>query len=120
MVNETETTNTTFILSDGVYSKLKFVALVLLPALTTLYFTLGSIWKFPAVESVIGSMTALDTFLGILLGISTKMYNASGAKFDGVINVTSTDGGGKLFSLELNGDPSALDQQKTVTFKVGS
>ena len=49
--------------------------MILLPALGTLYFALAGIWGFPYAEQVVGTVTALDTFLGVLLGISTSQYN---------------------------------------------
>ena len=61
--------------SNKVYDILKFVAQILLPALGTLYFAVGSIWGFPYVEQIVGTITAVDTFLGALLGISTYQYN---------------------------------------------
>ena len=62
-------------LSNKVYDILKFIAQILLPALGTLYFAVGSIWGFPYVEQIVGTITAVDTFLGALLGISTYQYN---------------------------------------------
>lgn len=63
------------ILSDKVYDILKWVALILLPALGTLYFGLAGIWGFPYGEQVVGTITVIDTFLGAILGISTVQYN---------------------------------------------
>ena len=63
------------ILSDKAYDILKWVALVLLPALGTLYFGLAGIWGFPYGEQIVGTITVLDTFLGVILGISTIQYN---------------------------------------------
>lgn len=62
-------------LSNKVYDVLKWIAQLLLPALATLYFALAGIWGFPYGEEVVGTITAIDTFLGILLGISTATYN---------------------------------------------
>lgn len=62
------------ILSDKTYSLLKWVALILLPALGTLYFALASIWGLPFGEQIVGTITAVDTFLGAILGISTNNY----------------------------------------------
>lgn len=62
-------------LSNKVYDVLKFIAQILLPALGTLYFAIGGIWGFPYVEQIVGTITAIDTFLGALLGISTYQYN---------------------------------------------
>ena len=65
------------ILSDKVYNVLKWLALVLLPALGALYFGLAGIWGFPYGEQIVGTITVIDTFLGVILGISTIQYNKS-------------------------------------------
>lgn len=57
------------------YDILKWIAIVVLPALGTLYFALSQIWGFPYGEEVIGTIAAVDVFLGTLLGISTNKYN---------------------------------------------
>ena len=61
-------------MSNKLYDVLKWVAMVLLPALGTLYFALAGIWNLPMGEQVVGTITAVDTFLGVLLGISTVQY----------------------------------------------
>jgi hypothetical protein len=62
-------------MSNKVYDVLKWIAQILLPALGTLYFALAGIWNFPYAEAIVGTITAVDTFLGVLLGISTVNYN---------------------------------------------
>lgn len=62
-------------MSNKVYNVLKWVALILLPALGTLYFALAGIWGLPYAEQVVGTITAADTFLGVVLGVSTAQYN---------------------------------------------
>lgn len=62
-------------MSNKTYDILKWVAQYLLPALATLYFAVAQIWGLPYGEEVVGTITALDTFLGVLLGISTANYN---------------------------------------------
>ena len=61
-------------LSNKVYDTLKWIAMYLLPALGTLYFTLSGIWGLPYGEQVVGTITAIDTCLGVLLGISNSKY----------------------------------------------
>ena len=61
-------------LSNKVYDVLKFIAQIFLPALATLYFALAGIWGFPYAEQIVGTITAIDTFLGIILGLSTSNY----------------------------------------------
>ena len=65
-------------MSNKVYDILKFIAQVVLPALGTLYFALAGIWNWPLGEQVVGTITAIDTFLGVLLGISTSKHNKGG------------------------------------------
>ena len=62
-------------MSNKIYDTLKWIAMILLPAIGTLYFALAGIWGFPYPEEVVGTITAVDTFLGVLLGISTANYN---------------------------------------------
>lgn len=61
-------------MSNKTYDVLKWIAQFLLPALGTLYFALAGIWGFPYGEQIVGTITALDTFLGVILGISTAQY----------------------------------------------
>lgn len=65
-------------ISNKTYDFLKWVAQFLLPASGTLYFALAGIWGFPYGEEVVGTITAVDAFLGVLLGISTAQYNKTG------------------------------------------
>ena len=62
-------------MSNKLYDVLKWIAMYLLPALGTLYFALASIWGLPYGEQIVGTITAIDTFLGVILGISTAQYN---------------------------------------------
>ena len=57
------------------YDVIKYIALIGLPALGTLYFALASIWKLPYGQEVVGTITAIDTFLGALIGISAHNYS---------------------------------------------
>jgi hypothetical protein len=61
-------------MSNKVYDVLKWIAMYLLPALGTLYFAISGIWGLPYGEEVVGTLTAIDTFLGVVLGISTANY----------------------------------------------
>lgn len=70
-------------LSNKTYDILKWVAMYLLPALGTLYFALASIWGMPYGEEIIGTITAIDTFLGAILGISTAKYKKSEEEKEG-------------------------------------
>ena len=66
-------------MSNKMYDFLKFVAQILLPALGTLYFALAEIWGFPYAKEIVGTITAIDAFLGAILGISSANYYAEQA-----------------------------------------
>ena len=61
-------------LSNSVYDVLKFCCTILLPALGTLYFALAQIWNLPMADQVVGTIAALTTFIGVLIGISNHNY----------------------------------------------
>ena len=62
-------------LTNKAYDILKWIAQILLPAIATLYFAIASVWGLPYSEQVVGTISAVDVFLGALLGISTAAYN---------------------------------------------
>lgn len=61
-------------LSDKWYQILKYIAQIALPALGAFYFAISQIWGLPYGEQIVGTIAALDTLLGVLLGISTYNY----------------------------------------------
>ena len=67
-------------MSNETYDILKKIAQVWLPAIGTLYFALARIWNLPFAEEIVGTITAVDAFLGALLGISTMLYNKGAEK----------------------------------------
>ena len=61
-------------MTNKTYDTLKYVALIVLPALATLVLTLSGIWGFPYGEAIAGTITAIDVFLGAILKISSREY----------------------------------------------
>lgn len=61
-------------LPSKVYDALKWVAQILIPALSACYFGLARIWNLPYAEQIVGTLTVIDAFLGVLLGISSANY----------------------------------------------
>lgn len=62
-------------LNDKLYDILKWIVMIVLPALTTAYVGLAAIWSFPYAEQVAKTSAVICTLLGALLGISTAQYN---------------------------------------------
>lgn len=63
---------------NKLYDVLKYIALIVLPAIGTLYASLGNVWSLPYVSQITATILAVDTFLGALLGISSINYNKKG------------------------------------------
>lgn len=61
-------------MNNRTYDILKWIAQILLPALGTLYFVIAGIWGLPFAEQIVGTIAAVDTFLGVILGISSYRY----------------------------------------------
>jgi hypothetical protein len=107
-------------LSDTTYGFIKNLVQLILPGFATLYLSLAQLWHLPYANEVSGTTAALAAFLGLLLRISSKSYNASDSKFDGKMVVTTNEEGATVYSLELNGDPAEMAGKDAVSFKVGS
>lgn len=69
-------------MNNKMYDTLKWIAQYALPALGTLYFAIAGIWGLPYTEQVVGTITAIDTFLGVILGVSTMQYNKNAETSD--------------------------------------
>ena len=116
-VNETSTQGKYAFNSPITYDFLKDTALIYLPALGALYFALAAIWGLPAAEQVVGTITAVDVFLGIVLKISKTSYDNSDKSKDGSIDIVPTEGLPILSDIAFN-DPKGLEGLKTVTLEV--
>ena len=65
-------------LNGKVYDILKWVVMIVIPAATTAYVGLATIWSFPYAEEVAKTSAVICTLLGALLGISTAQYYKDG------------------------------------------
>lgn len=104
-------------MTDKTYDTLKYIAQYVLPALGTLYFALSAIWNLPYGEQIVGTITAVDAFMGVLLGISTANYKKQDHS-DGVMVVDRSDPTKDIYRMELNAEPEVLATKDKVTFKV--
>lgn len=100
-------------MSNKTYDILKYIAQIVLPALGALYFALTKWWPLPYGAEVVGTITAIDTFLGALLKISSNNYEG-----DGVMFVDDSDPEKSIYRMELNSDIELLGEKDSVTFAV--
>ena len=61
-------------LSNKQYDVIKWITVVVIPALSAFYFALAAIWGFPYGEQILGTFAAVETFLGSLLQVSSAKY----------------------------------------------
>lgn len=71
------------LLKNRTYDILKYIAQIVLPAIGTLYFALSQIWGLPYGKEIVGTITAVDAFLGALLGVSSAQYKKVNGNGDG-------------------------------------
>lgn len=58
------------VLPEKVYQILKWLSLVCLPAVCALWVALGKIWGFPYVAEIAGTISAIEVFIGAIIGVS--------------------------------------------------
>ena len=104
-------------MNDKVYDALKRLAQLGLPAFGALYFGLSQIWGLPYGEEVVGTVAVVNTFLGVVLGYTSKTYHASGTEFDGTA-FYRLGGDNPDVHLELKEDWDVLTTKDRITFKV--
>lgn len=102
-------------MSNGLYDNLKSAAQIWIPALGTLYFTLAGIWGLPHAAEVVGSLTALDTSLGLILGLSSVNFKPAS---DGNLVIDRSSPAKDVYSLELNVPPSEIANKSSLTLEV--
>lgn len=110
--------------SPRTYDILKQFAQLVLPALGAFYFALAEIWGLPRANEVVGTIAAVNTLLGVMVVFSSKLYEASGEKYEGVVLVQENpETGAPVVNLELKSSPEEFldhiqqDSVKSVTFK---
>lgn len=106
------------LLKNKHYDVLKWLSLIVLPAAGALYFGLSGIWGLPYGEQVVGSIVVIETFFGVLLGVSSRSYDpVADLPTDGFINVTQgedTD----LYSIDLDRHLDEIPDGARVSFKM--
>lgn len=114
--------NGKMMLDDNVYGFGKKAVQIYIPAVSALYFALGNIWGFPAIEQVTGSLAVIAVFIGTVLGISSKNFDKSEAGYVGNMIVVPGENGGFTYTLDVKDDIDVADLQDkdSISFKVVS
>jgi hypothetical protein len=81
------------------------------PITASAYYLLDKIIDLPFETEVLGSLAIIAMICGLTLKVNDRQY-------DGNIVVIEKDAGGKIYSLELDGDPELLDTKDEVIFRI--
>lgn len=111
MVDNTGATDARNFFKPRMYDRLKFIAQIILPAVSTLYFSLTEIWNLPYGLQVVGTITAIDLFLGVILGFSSQQYYKTGSNFDGQLSMVSGEDGNEKVVFDVESDPETVIKQ---------
>lgn len=109
------------LLSNSAYDSLKWIVTIALPALATFYFAIAAIWGLPAAEEVVGTLAAIATLGGVLLGVSTRQYNtgeAANASYDGALVVNESDPLKDVYALKIDVPLSELKNKGVLSLKI--
>lgn len=94
---------------NKVYDVLKWISIVFLPFVASIYFGMGQIWGLPAIEQVIGTIAVLETAIGVLLTKSSISYEESQPQLVGDIIVKQDQFGTVSgMSMQAHKDPLIL------------
>ena len=105
-------------LSNAWYDHITWLVRYGLPGIGTLYFTLAQIWGLPAGEQVVGTITAVALFLGVVLGVSSRQYRDSDERIDGALVVDTSDPEKDVYRLDLVTELEALPGKDEIILKV--
>jgi len=106
------------VFNNKIYYIFKWITQYFLPASATLYFALSSIWGLPYGEQIVGTISSITIFLGVLLGISTNTYIKSGANIDGTLQIDTSNLEKDIYRLQLNSNLEDLADKTKITLKV--
>lgn len=107
-------------LSNKTYDFLKWLSQIVLPAMGTLYFAIANVWHLPYAEQVVGTITALVTFFGVVLRISSANYIKSDTYGDGTLLIDQNDPTKDIYRLDIRTPLEDVKEMKTIAFKVNS
>lgn len=85
------------------------------PTAATIYFILSEIFGLPAAIIVLGVLAITSSIIGTFLLIQKGRHQDD---YDGSIVISENENGGKLFSIEVNGEPLDMEFKDEVLFKI--
>lgn len=117
-VDNTPVTAGRFALPSAVYDVAKDATQIYLPATIALYLTLATIWGWGMQVEVAGTLTAIITFLGVALKISTASYNNSDKGNDGILVIDQSNPLKDSYDFNVLTPLEQIATQNTITLRV--
>lgn len=106
------------IIRGTTYDILKWAGTIVLPALGTLYFALADIWGLPFGTEVVGTITAVVTFLNVVLKISKTNYENAGEDVQGILMLDQTNPDMVFTQMDLKGDINEIENDSKIVLLV--
>ena len=104
-------------ITNKVYDVIKWIVTIVIPAIITLYATLGNVWNLPYVEQITATLAAINVFLGAVIQISSSNYNKT---YDGILHVdTVSDEESDKYLFEIDDLDDIIDKDK-ITLKINN
>lgn len=108
-----------YALPNHVYDFLVYLVQLVFPAAAVLYASLGTIWHWSNVEAMVGTILAVNLFLGVILKISSVSYKNSDKPYEGDMVITHKEDGTPMYDMQANrSNLEDWPSQERVTFKV--
>lgn len=104
-------------ITNKVYDVIKWIVVIVIPAIITLYSSLSSIWGFPYAQQIVATMAAIEVFLGVIMKVSTYNYNK---ECDGILHIdTVSDDETDKYLFEVD-DLENLNNRDHITLKINN
>lgn len=105
-------------MNDRTYDVLKWWVTIILPALGTFYFAVAAIWGLPYAEEIVGTIVAVTTLLGVILGVSNAQYKSDDSNFDGILHLDQRNESADYWTFEATKGLEEIEKKNQVSFKV--
>lgn len=106
------------LLNDRAYNVIRLLAMVWIPAIQAAYFSIAQLWGFSHTEAIVGTIAVLNVLLGAIAGVSQKVYNVTGAKYDGTFVIkTNPEDSTTSVVISVPEDAASWLKKSEITFK---
>ena len=106
------------ILGNVSYDVAKDAVTIYIPALGVFYAAVAAIWGLPFSVEVVGTVAAVEVFLGAVLKVSSNRYQNLPVNYNGALRVNMTDPLSDNYKLELDAGWDSLAKEDEIRIQV--